>query len=465
LSLSAWPRLLRRWFRSARDRGDLARDRQRWTDAARHYRTHLHRHPQDFAIWVQLGHSLKEAGRIGEAIDAYRAGLAIDGDDADLLLHLRHLYQDHPPQRIGQGPAIIFLFNLLQDVGVARPLVYLAAEEFVAEICLLVSGEFLERDTTGLWIGELERMCRDTGATLTIQPTPERACGCLQGRSGVLIAASESNLEPHRYTHALFRSAPAGFTRITLQHGFECVGFLHNRDQSAAYGDHVFFAADVLCGWAEAEALTAMSATERAKLRVTGPTLALHERAGRAGGNGGLVCENLHSVRFGAANGRRDAFMEDVAAVSAILAERGEALTLRAHPGGRYFAEHGLAPPRGARTENRPLYKVDLAGFDYGISAPSTVLLDMMLAGLPVAVWNDPESPIDVSHYVGLHQVAGADEWLAFQQAVLQDPDAFLRQQADFLGRTGLLLDPTTVRTRFISVLTEACNLITARDQ
>lgn len=71
--------------------GDAARDQRRWRDAATHYRQHLDAEPKDFAIWVQLGHALKESGDSQGAEEAYLAARALDDEDADLLLNLGHL--------------------------------------------------------------------------------------------------------------------------------------------------------------------------------------------------------------------------------------------------------------------------------------------------------------------------------------------------------------------------------------
>ncbi len=47
---------------SLRNEGDKARDRGDWSEAAKFYASHLEAVPNDFAIWVQLGHSLKNRG-------------------------------------------------------------------------------------------------------------------------------------------------------------------------------------------------------------------------------------------------------------------------------------------------------------------------------------------------------------------------------------------------------------------
>lgn len=83
-------------FKKSRNRspfrisGDRARDRQAWSEATEHYRIHLLLAPDDAAVWVQLGHMLKEDGQRQEAIIAYRKAFELTPRDHDLLLHLGH---------------------------------------------------------------------------------------------------------------------------------------------------------------------------------------------------------------------------------------------------------------------------------------------------------------------------------------------------------------------------------------
>lgn len=81
-----------------RDLGDAARGRGDWDAAARHYADHLQAHPDDFAIWVQKGHALKELGLLDQAELAYGAAGRLNDQDADLWLnrgHLAKLRNDH----------------------------------------------------------------------------------------------------------------------------------------------------------------------------------------------------------------------------------------------------------------------------------------------------------------------------------------------------------------------------------
>ncbi len=71
--------------------GDRARDMRAWSEAVRWYREYLDQVPDDAAIWVQLGHSLKETGDLAGGEAAYRSALERTPDDADLHLQLGHV--------------------------------------------------------------------------------------------------------------------------------------------------------------------------------------------------------------------------------------------------------------------------------------------------------------------------------------------------------------------------------------
>jgi hypothetical protein len=71
--------------------GDAASRERRWSDAEQAYAEALRRDPRLAAIWVQLGHSLKEQGFFGRAEEAYRRALALDDGVADTHLQLGHV--------------------------------------------------------------------------------------------------------------------------------------------------------------------------------------------------------------------------------------------------------------------------------------------------------------------------------------------------------------------------------------
>lgn len=353
-----------------------------------------------------------------------------------------------------QVPTAVFLFNLVQDVSILRPVVLLATE-FDARLLLLVSHKFAARDSQGVWTAELAALAQMTGAHIHDYDSAFTAYGHLQGGHGAIFSASESNLSAHIETHEVFQAAPSGFARVALQHGFECVGFLQNRQHDLAHGGNVSFAADIVAGWMPAERLRSMPSSERDKLYVTGPSTVLVAPNASERIQGGLVCENLHSVRLSANGAARGGFMSAFGRFCASLAAEGdEQVCLRPHPGGRFLVRNGVTPPANVVVDGRPLYQIDLSAFAYGVSPPSSILIDMLLAGLPAAVWRDADAAMDVSNYEGLVFVSGAEDWLAFRRDARIRREMILHQQQQFLNRLEMPIDRRDVRRRFSELLT-----------
>ncbi len=71
-------------------RGNRARDRRRWKEAAGHYEKALAVEPERVAIWVQYGHALKESGDSVAGENAYRRAIALAPAIADTHLQLGH---------------------------------------------------------------------------------------------------------------------------------------------------------------------------------------------------------------------------------------------------------------------------------------------------------------------------------------------------------------------------------------
>jgi O-antigen biosynthesis protein len=75
------------------EEGNRARDERDWSSAAAHYRRYLELKPNKAAMWIQLGHSLKESGQFVGALCAYSEARRLSTNDADLELSLGHLYK------------------------------------------------------------------------------------------------------------------------------------------------------------------------------------------------------------------------------------------------------------------------------------------------------------------------------------------------------------------------------------
>lgn len=352
---------------------------------------------------------------------------------------------------------IVFQVHLLQDINILRGLALLAARETGAEILFLCSDTFRKRDSQGIWQAELARLAAGLRAPVFIFGNPAEGLAVLQGRRGVLIASSESDLGAHAEAHDLFRIAPPGWLRVTLQHGLECIGFLQNREHVLAHGRNIGFGADVICAWsADPRMQTAMTAASRSKAIVTGPSTLLQRAVPDKDHPpvvGGMVCENLHSVRLRASGDHGTSFMAEFRTFCETEAARGEGVTLRPHPGGQYVLKNKVALPGNVVLNNLPMYRVALARYAYGISAPSTVVLDMVLAGLPTAVWRDPDGVMDAGLYAGLTAIDGHASWSDFARQARQDPQPILARQDVYLGRLGILTDPSEIYARYARLL------------
>lgn len=81
--------------RRAVKRGDAARDRRDWQDAAAAYAEALRHLSGRAPVWVQYGHALRESGELRGAEAAYRAAIARRPEDGDARLHLAMTLAQH----------------------------------------------------------------------------------------------------------------------------------------------------------------------------------------------------------------------------------------------------------------------------------------------------------------------------------------------------------------------------------
>lgn len=357
-----------------------------------------------------------------------------------------------------QRPAAVFLVNLIQDLGILRPLMIMAARDFGFEVRMLVSPKFRSRDLFGIWEAELEALCRETDARLLIYRTELEALRELGGR-GVIFSASESSVPEHYASHSLLEYAPASFLRVTLQHGFECVGFRHSAAHDRSYGPTVSFAADIICSWQPPELQHSLAWSQYPKIAVTGSTALLQRfdtPIERDPSWPGIVCENLHSVRLKSAAGLTGTFLAQFETFCRLMDQDGEPVVLRPHPGGQYVLKNKLELPPNVEVNNAPIYRVDLRRFSYGISAPSSVLIDLLLADIPTAIWRDREGNIDTSNYPGLTTVSSPEECRDFARAARADPARFVRLQREFLAGQLMPLEPADVFARYARIFETA---------
>lgn len=88
--------------------GDRARDIKNWPEAEKAYEAFLEGNPNDHKIWIQVGHSFKEQGKLARAENAYRRALAVQPEDDDAQLQLAHLLK-----RLNRDSEAAEIFSML----------------------------------------------------------------------------------------------------------------------------------------------------------------------------------------------------------------------------------------------------------------------------------------------------------------------------------------------------------------
>jgi hypothetical protein len=356
-------------------------------------------------------------------------------------------------------PVAVFIIHLSQDVSVLRPLIVMATRDCGFAARLLVSTKLGARDKLGIWRQELAEIAQQAGATLHDFHDDWEAHREMAG-AALIVAASESHLSNHATAHNLMQHGPPGALRVTVQHGFECVGFRHSADHDRAYGRTASFGADLLCAWSDGGS-TSMAPSQRSKVVVTGPTSVLQLPSApihRQPHAPGIVCENLHSVRMSGAGDFRMEFIKTFSLFSKLLARRRRKVVLRPHPGGQYAVRANFPLPANASIENAPIYRLDLRQYSYAISAPSSVVVVMMMAGIPTAIWRNRGGGIDVSNYEGLPIISSPEEWARFARDAERDPRPLVAVQQAFLEKQNLILDSRDVFGRFAAIFAAARN-------
>lgn len=136
---------------------DAAR-RKAWREAARLFAEAIKLQPHATGLWVQLGHVLKEAGRLDEALFAYETAVEQDGSDVDARLHHAHVLK-----RLGRHREALAAFNTMAAIpgaGHVQPEiagleVLLANEEEGARSKNHVISPGLDLRSADPWLSEL----------------------------------------------------------------------------------------------------------------------------------------------------------------------------------------------------------------------------------------------------------------------------------------------------------------------
>ena len=356
-----------------------------------------------------------------------------------------------------------FIVNLLQDINILRPLIYLAADDIGLKPTIFVTDSFVKRDKSKMWIKELESLSNETQSTTYFISNLFNVWQELNSYShGFIISASESDLDAHKETHEIFRIAPSTISTVTLQHGFECVGFLMNDNHQKHYGTSVGFASDYICGWSPKELQRNLRKLQHTRYQNFGPTAWL-TKTNKRNLNAkidsknlpklGIVCENLHSVRFGT-HSNVNTFMQQFIELAEYFESKGEKIALRPHPGGQYSLKNKLSLPSNVVIINQPSYRVNWHAFSFGISAPSSVLFDLMINDIPVILWQDQENTIDITQLSFLPVAHNTMDMISFADSPTRIASSITNQQLE-----SILRDENEIRLNYTHFLRNLCHL------
>ncbi|KJV07697.1 hypothetical protein [Methylocucumis oryzae] len=311
----------------------------------------------------------------------------------------------------------LFILDLIQDFEILRALILRAALPYSPlKPVVAISNRIIKHGS--YLLKEIMNVLETFNISWFTPSGPVDIANALSGKQSALITASESNAAAHALSHKTCLIAPPGTIKITIQHGYECIGLRHHRSHDYAFRvNPVRFASDYILTWADEDQLPNLHPMERHKCIPVGVVKQFAEDVSVQLESGDfkndsqsqkdhcvydmLVAENLHSVRFSHPSKyqRLLNFIND-----ANVSEQVK-LTIRSHPAARTLELKPETKDKyrflsGALSFDR------VALYDALISPPSTILLDAAMAGVPAFVWSDNSLTGDAVNYDGLLSVA-----------------------------------------------------------
>ena len=323
----------------------------------------------------------------------------------------------------GKPLRTVFILDLIQDFEVLQPLILRCFGSYLwRDFIVSVSERVIK---SHLWV--FIKPFLDVLGIAWIQPkSPLDVVNALGNGRSVLITASESTAGAHVFSHTVCRLAPRETLKITLQHGYECVGLRHHQAHHLQFPRGLRFASDYVLSWSDPEQLGDIHPADSNKLIPVGVIKSFAEEVSIAQLYEKrpapvipdyehpivklLVAENLHSVRFTNAQ-RYQLFLNFINQANM---DMGYKLTVRSHPGKRTLEnnkdQHGFTFLEGM------LRAVDIASYDFFVSPPSTIVLDAVLSGVPTAVWTDREDLGDCENYSAIPTICDVEDLAVLAQ-------------------------------------------------
>lgn len=324
-------------------------------------------------------------------------------------------------------PELIVVLHLIQDLDLAMPVMLAAKARGIgvvawSSISLLKKSPRVAASLRTHRI-PLVAIAEGEGAKRPAFPDNTKA----------LLSVAETNLGPHRFTHALTQEAKrAGLLTATMQHGLENVGLTYSDEVHLI--EKIEFAADRIYLWGSEDTLhQGIRPNTRAKCISAGcPKPAMEPAANLSGllDDDAVVIgvfENLHWHRY--SDEYRQFFLDGIAD----LALQFPAITflVKPHHAGlwltsRFKGDKPAATNIVIADPKDPAWEAYTAGSLLGrmkavITTPSTVALDAARHGLPTAI---VAHTLELDNYLPLHQIRHPEDWSHFVLSTL-DASAF----------------------------------------
>jgi len=330
-----------------------------------------------------------------------------------------------------RAPKVLLYLNLPQDLDMLLPIAIRLKERNQYPIETVVSRKAWQQspriDTLLTKAGIQPQIVNHKAAVAGLQPSLRNVCA--------VISASESTASAHRGAHTLTQRANRqGIATYTLQHGYENVGLTYF-DEEHPVGS-IAFASQKIFTWGPLADLpdevsdetrqkcvavgcpkfaeTSLVNASRIKADVLGSSAC---SAGIHSPEGGLlvaVFENLHWCRY--SDRYRQQFIEDLEQMATDYPDI--TVLVKPHHTGRWLTQEYqgrlptadnliIADPTNPKWEifTAPAL-IEIA--DVVITTPSTVAVDAVRAGKPVAV---VAYDMDLSNYKPLPLLRSSEDW------------------------------------------------------
>jgi hypothetical protein len=330
-------------------------------------------------------------------------------------------------------PHTIVVLHLPQDLDLAMPIIREIAAQG-REVHAWCSASLIAKSP------RVMAALRSSGIAFRV--LPDEGSGAVQplpASARALLTVAETNLRPHRFSHALAqRAQEQGLFVGTLQHGFENVGLTYDDDIHPIA--RIDFKADRIYTWGPHSTLHPRVGSA-VKLRCL-PVGCPKEASVPAADLSGLVdpampvigiFENLHWHRYD--DGYRQAFLDGVRGLA--QAFPSVCFLVKPHHAGlwlttRYKGDQPAFPNLVIADPQNPVWENHTAPALLGrmggvITTPSTVALDAARLDLPVAVF---AGGLSLANYEPLPLLSMPAHWKAFVDAVLDDARRPVLQEA-----------------------------------